>query len=100
MGDTTGRPPKSINRNAIAPTREKYRADKGGEMSVARWSDPQSRLDLHNISINFAAASRGRCGFTHLDSGRVCQLPHRHRGPCDLRLSNRVRAAPAGSNVS
>jgi hypothetical protein len=66
-------------------------------MSVARWSDPQSRLDLHNISINFAAASRGRCGFTHLDSGRVCQLPHRHRGPCDLRLSNRVRAAPAGS---
>jgi hypothetical protein len=33
-------------------------------MSVARWSDPQSRLDLHNISINFAAASRGRCGFT------------------------------------
>jgi hypothetical protein len=69
-------------------------------MSVARWSDPQSRLDLHNISINFAAASRGRCGFTHLDSGRVCQLPHRHRGPCDLRLSNRVRAGPAGSNVS
>jgi hypothetical protein len=69
-------------------------------MSVARWSDPQSRLDLHNISINFAAASRGRCGFTHLDSGRVCQLPHRHRGPCDLRLQNRVCAAAARANLS
>jgi hypothetical protein len=40
-------------------------------MSVARWIDPQSRLDLHNISINFAAASQGRCSFTHLDSGRL-----------------------------
>lgn len=65
---------------------------------MAMRSDPKTRLDLHNININFAAASRGRCGFTHLDSGRVCQLPHRHRGPCYLRLSNRVRAAPAGSN--
>jgi hypothetical protein len=42
------------------------------------------RLDLHNSSIDFAAASAGRCGFTHLDSGRVCQLPHRHAGPCRL----------------
>jgi len=64
---TAGRP-KSINRYAIAPTREKYRADKGKkeEMSVAMSSDPKTRLDLHNISINFAAASRGRCGFTNL----------------------------------
>lgn len=52
---------------------------------MAMRSDHKTRLDLHNININFAAASRGRCGFTHLDSGRVCQLPHRHRGPCDLR---------------
>ena len=42
------------------------------------------RLDLHNVSIDFAAASAGRCGFTHLDSGRVCHLPHRHAGPCQL----------------
>jgi hypothetical protein len=47
-------------------------------------TDIRSRLDLHNISIDFAAASAGLCGFTHLDSGRVCQLPHRHRGPCQL----------------
>ena len=46
-------------------------------------TDVGSRLDLHKISIDFAAAS-GLCGFTHLDSGRVCQLPHRHHGPCQL----------------
>ena len=42
------------------------------------------RLDLHNVSINFAVARAGRCGFTHLDSGRICQLPHRHPGACRL----------------
>jgi hypothetical protein len=47
-------------------------------------TDVRRRLDLHNISIDFAAASAGRCGFTHLDSGRVCQLSHRHHGPCQL----------------
>jgi hypothetical protein len=62
------------------------------EMSVAR--DPQCRPDLHSISINFGVASRGRCGFTHLDRGRVYQLPHRHRGPCDLRPQNRECAGP------
>jgi hypothetical protein len=47
-------------------------------------TDVPSRLDLHNISIDFAAASAGLCGFTHLDSGRICELPHRHHGPCQL----------------
>jgi hypothetical protein len=28
-------------------------------MSVARWSDPQSRLDLHNISINSRQPAEG-----------------------------------------
>ena len=51
-------------------------------------TDVVSRLDLHNISIDFAAASAGLCGFTHLDSGRVCQLPHRHHGPCQLRTAH------------
>ena len=53
----------------------------------ARWtSEPMSggALDLHNVSIDFAAANDGRCGFTHLDSGRVCLLSDRHRGPCQL----------------
>ena len=47
-------------------------------------TDVRQRLDLHNISIDFAAASTGLCGFTHLDSGRICELPHRHHGPCQL----------------
>ena len=45
-------------------------------------TDARPRLDLHNISINFTAASAGRCGFTHLDTGLVCRLPHRHPGAC------------------
>lgn len=42
------------------------------------------RLDLHNVSTDFTAASLGLCGFTDLNSGRVCQLPHRHPGACQL----------------
>jgi hypothetical protein len=47
-------------------------------------TDVRRRRDLNNISIAFAAANAGRCGFTHLDSGRVCQPPHRRLGPCQL----------------
>jgi hypothetical protein len=36
------------------------------------------------MSIDLAAASAGLCGFTDLDSGRVCRLPHGHGGPCQL----------------
>ena len=61
-------------------------------------TDVQRRRDLHNISIDFAAASAGRsCGFTHLDSGRVCQPPHRHIGPCQLQDQRRDAERLAGS---
>lgn len=46
--------------------------------------DTRQRLDLHNLSVDFAAATAGRCGFIHLASGQVCRLPHRHLGPCVL----------------
>jgi hypothetical protein len=45
----------------------------------------QRRRDLHNVTIDFALAAAGLCGFTHMRSGRVCRLPHRHPGPCELR---------------
>jgi hypothetical protein len=45
----------------------------------------QERSDLHNLTIDLAAAAERLCGFTHLPSGRVCRLPYRHPGPCDLR---------------
>jgi hypothetical protein len=49
------------------------------------------RRDLHNTSINFTEAIAGRCGFTHVASGRVCRFPERHAGPCDLRDTDRRR---------
>ena len=52
-------------------------------MSATRVGTRQ-RLDLHNASIDFAAATAGQCGFTHLPSGGICRLPHRHLGPCKL----------------
>jgi hypothetical protein len=56
------------------------------------------RLDLHNSSTDYAAAVAGRCGFTHLDTGRVCQLPFRHPGPCQLHHPARdCRPARAGA---
>jgi hypothetical protein len=60
-------------------------------------TDGGRRLDLHNVSIDFAAASAGRCGFIHLPSGRVCLLPHRHQSPCSL--EDYVAAEPAASSV-
>jgi hypothetical protein len=56
-------------------------------------ADVQRRLDLHNISIDFTAASAGRCGFTHLATGRVCQLPHRHQGFVSCRTTARTPTA-------
>ena len=53
-------------------------------------TDAPRRLDLHNISTDFTAASLGRCGFTDLNSGRVCQLPHRHPGACQLQDRDRT----------
>jgi hypothetical protein len=52
------------------------------------------RRDLHNVSVDFAAASEGLCGFTHMPSGRVCRLPDRHAGPGDLRPRPVGRATP------
>ena len=45
----------------------------------------RQRLDLHNVNIDFELALRGLCGYTHLATGRVCELRYRHRGPCRLR---------------
>ena len=39
------------------------------------------RLDLHNISIDFAFHACRTMRFHPLDIGLVCWLPHRHHGP-------------------
>ena len=59
-------------------------------------TDVRRRLDLHSLSID-AAARAGRCGFTLLDIGPVCQLPHRHDGPCQLQDHRQDAKRPAGS---
>lgn len=63
-------------------------------------TDAWRRLDFHNVSIDFAAASAGRCGFTHLDTGRVCLLPHRHRDPCQLQDQRQNVERLAGALLS
>ena len=63
-------------------------------------TDVQRRLDLHNISIDFAAARAGRCGFTHLDTGRICLLPHGHRGPRQLQDQRQDAERLAGASLS
>ena len=40
------------------------------------------RIDLHNSSTDFAAASAGRSGFRHLARGRVCLLAYGHPDGC------------------
>ena len=57
----------------------------------------RERLDLHNSNIDFQAAIAGRCGFTHLDTGRVCRLPHRHQGPCQLQDRHHATERAASS---
>jgi hypothetical protein len=58
------------------------------------------RLDLHNLSIDFAVARAGRCGFMTLDIGRVYQLPDRHDGPCQLQDHRQDAKRPAGSPLA
>lgn len=43
------------------------------------------RMDLHNVSVHPVLASLGRCGMTHLATGRVCVREARHAGACDFR---------------
>jgi hypothetical protein len=50
--------------------------------SASRPADAGERLDLHNPSIEEAAAAAGHCGMTDLHTGRVCQEPQDHPGSC------------------
>jgi len=65
---------------------------------MCSYDEVHKRLDLHNISIDFATATVGCCGFTHLASGRICQLPYRHRGACVLQP--RQQPAPVGCGAA
>jgi hypothetical protein len=53
--------------------------------SPGRWGN---RLDVHNTSVNEAAARAGRCGTVHLPTGRMCRLPSLHEGACQLAFTD------------
>ncbi len=56
--------------------------DKERKVMLATPVSTRQRLDLHNPSIDFAAASAGQCGFTHLPTGGICRLPYQHLSSC------------------
>jgi hypothetical protein len=38
--------------------------------------------EMHNASVDEYAALKGECAQVHLPTGRVCTLPHGHKGSC------------------
>ena len=40
--------------------------------------------EMHNASVDEFAARRGACAQVHLPTGRMCILPHGHKGSCDF----------------
>ena len=40
--------------------------------------------EMHNASVDEVAARQGACAQVHLPTGRMCILPHGHRGSCDF----------------
>jgi hypothetical protein len=44
--------------------------------------NPAPRLERHNVSVDENLADQGVCAQVHLPTGRICLLPHRHRGSC------------------
>jgi hypothetical protein len=46
--------------------------------------------EIHNATIDERTALSGRCGMTHLPSGRTCTLPAGHRGGCAFSHTGRI----------
>ena len=51
----------------------------------------RKRLDLHNSNIDFDAANAGRCGVTHLQTGRVCRSHTGTKAPASCRAVTRAQ---------
>jgi hypothetical protein len=39
--------------------------------------------EMHNASVDEDATREGACAQVHLPTGRMCILPHGHKGSCD-----------------
>jgi hypothetical protein len=40
--------------------------------------------EMYNASVDEDAAKKGACAQVHLPTGRMCILPHGHKGSCDF----------------
>jgi hypothetical protein len=40
--------------------------------------------EMHKASVDEYAAREGACAQVHLPTGRMCVLPHGHKGSCDF----------------
>ena len=40
--------------------------------------------EMHNASVDEYAAREGECAQVHLPTGRMCTLPHGHKGSCQF----------------
>jgi len=51
------------------------------DTAVRRAADTSA---MHNASVDEVAAKNGACAQVHLPTGRMCILPHGHKGSCDF----------------
>ncbi len=63
--------------------------------SSASESPPPERREAHNASMDQRASKAGACAQIHLQTGRVCTLPHGHEGSCDFIAADQVDASLA-----
>jgi len=50
--------------------------------TVTATSGAAHTSEMHNVSVDEYAAQEGKCAQVHLPTGRMCTLPHGHRGSC------------------
>lgn len=51
--------------------------------------------EVHNASVNEAAARKGECAHVHLPTGRMCTLPFGHSGSCEFIAAEAADASRA-----
>jgi hypothetical protein len=49
--------------------------------------------EMHNASVDEDLARAGECAQVHLPTGRMCTLPHGHKGSCEF-ISAEAADAP------
>jgi hypothetical protein len=55
-----------------------------GQTSINTVATPRcaDSSEMHNASVDEYVAREGACAQVHLPTGRICTLPHGHKGSC------------------